>query len=85
MTDAGVARFVTLEERLEIGNVVLNFAAVLVTIARRLLAFAWQEFRLMELLMGNADHVLTSRAILDAIWGLEYTGDPGRLAAVHML
>ena len=45
---------------------------------------ALQEYRLLELLMINADHVVTSREILDALWGREFTGDPGTIA-VHML
>ena len=84
MTDANVDRSVAPSDRLEVGDVVLNRAAHLVTVAGRSLALARQEFRLLELLMTNADHVLTSRAILDAIWGPEYSGDPGTLA-VHML
>ena len=84
MTDANVDRSVAPQERLEVGDVVLNRAAHLVTVAGRSLALARQEFRLLELLMTNADHVLSSRTILDAIWGPEYSGDPGTLA-VHML
>ncbi|MCW2497589.1 response regulator transcription factor [Jatrophihabitans sp.] len=71
-------------ELLEVGDVVLNRAAFRVTVAGRSLALARQEFRLLELLMSNADRVLTSSAILDAVWGPTFTGDPGTLA-VHML
>lgn len=83
MTDA-VDRTDAPLERLEVGDVVLNRAAHLVTVAGRSLALARQEFRLLELLMEHADHVMSSRAILDAIWGPDYAGDPGTLA-VHML
>jgi DNA-binding response OmpR family regulator len=84
VTDADVDSTDVPSERVEVGDVVLNRAAHLVTVAGRSLALARQEFRLLELLMTHADHVLTSRAILDAIWGPDYSGDPGTLA-VHML
>jgi DNA-binding response OmpR family regulator len=71
-------------ERLIAGDVMLNRAAHLVTVAGRPLTLARQEFRLLELLMSHADHVVTSSVILEAIWGPGYTGDPGTLA-VHML
>ena len=84
MTDANVDRTDAPPERIEVGDVVLNRAAHLVTVSGRSLALARQEFRLLELLMEHADHVMGSRAILDAIWGPDYAGDPGTLA-VHML
>jgi DNA-binding response OmpR family regulator len=84
VTDADVDRTDPVVERLEVGDVVLNRAAHLVTVAGRSLALARQEFRLLELLMANADRVLTTSAILDAVWGPSFTGDPGTLA-VHML
>jgi DNA-binding response OmpR family regulator len=71
-------------DQLVAGDVTLNRAAYLVTVAGRPLTLARQEFRLLELLMENADHVVTSAAILSAIWGPGYTGDPSTLA-VHML
>ena len=71
-------------ERLAVGDVVLNRAAHLVTVAGRPLTLARQEFRLLELLMKHADHVVDSRVILEEVWGPNYTGDPGTLA-VHML
>ncbi|KAK1761880.1 hypothetical protein QBC33DRAFT_564329 [Phialemonium atrogriseum] len=73
VADAGVDRFVTPEDRLKVSDVVLDRAAVLVT-----------KFRLLKLLMSNADPVLTSRVILDRMWEPEYTSDSGKLAA-HML
>ena len=84
MTDANVDSTDAPTERIEVGDVVLNRAAHLVTVRGRSLALARQEFRLLELLMEHADHVMASRTILDAIWGPDYTGDPGTLA-VHML
>jgi DNA-binding response OmpR family regulator len=71
-------------EHLAAGDVVLNRAAHLVTVAGRPLTLARQEFRLLELLMTHADHVVSSNVILEEIWGANYAGDPGTLA-VHML
>lgn len=71
-------------QRLEIGEVVLDRCAHLVTVGGHALPLALQEFRLLELLMLNADHVLPSPAILDSLWGPAFEGDPGTVA-VHVL
>jgi DNA-binding response OmpR family regulator len=71
-------------ERLVVGDVVLDRAAHLVTVNGRPRLLALQEFKLLELLMSNADHVLSPQFLLDELWGTDYTGDPGTLA-VHML
>lgn len=70
--------------RLTAGEIVLDPAAHLVTVDGHPVSLALQEFRLLELLMTNADHVLASRAILDALWGPDFRGDPGTVA-VHVL
>jgi len=67
-----------------IGEVVLDPAAHLVTVDGRALPLALQEFRLLELLMANADHVVPSRTILESLWGAGFSGDPGTVA-VHIL
>jgi two-component system response regulator RegX3 len=66
------------------GDVVLDRAAHLVTVRGHALALAMQEFRLLELLMANADHVVPSSTILHQVWGPEFVGDPGTIA-VHVL
>jgi two-component system response regulator RegX3 len=73
-----------LAERLSLGGVVLDRAALLVTVDGTRLRLAMQEFKLLELLMEHADHVLPTALILDRIWGPGYAGDPGTVA-VHML
>jgi two-component system, OmpR family, response regulator RegX3 len=73
-----------LAERLSLGGVVLDRAALLVMVDGARLHLAMQEFRLLELLMEHADHVLPTALILDRIWGPGYAGDPGTVA-VHML
>jgi two-component system response regulator RegX3 len=66
------------------GDVVLDRAAHLVTVRGHALPLAMQEFRLLELLMANADHVVVSSTILHEVWGSEFDGDPGTIA-VHVL
>jgi DNA-binding response OmpR family regulator len=70
--------------RVVAGEVVLDRAAHLVTVYGRPLHLPHQEFRLLELLMVNADRVLSPQFLLDSLWGADYAGDPGTLA-VHML
>ena len=72
------------EAPLSIGDVVLDRAAHLVLVQGVRLELAPQEFRLLELLMTHADHVLPTRFILDTLWGAGFAGDPGTVA-VHML
>jgi DNA-binding response OmpR family regulator len=71
-------------DRLSVGEVVLDRAAHLVTVRGHGLTLAMQEFRLLELLMTNADHVVPSSVILELLWGRQFTGDPGTVA-VHVL
>lgn len=71
-------------ERLQGGDIVLDRAAHRVTVQGHSLLLALQEFRLLELLMANADHVVASGTILDTLWGPAFTGDPGTVA-VHIL
>lgn len=71
-------------DRLHAGEVVLDRAAHRVTVGGHRVVLALQEFRLLELLMVNADHVVKSTAILDQLWGAQFSGDPGTVA-VHML
>ena len=46
------------EERLHVGDIVLDRAAHLVLVRGQALMLALQEFRLLELLMARADHVV---------------------------
>ena len=68
-------------ERLQGGDVVLDRPAHRVSVRGHTVVLALQEFRLLELLMINADHVVPSREILDSLWGAQFTGDPGTLKA----
>ncbi len=72
------------EESLALGDVVLDRAARLVLVRGRRLQLAMQEYRLLDLLMSRADHVLPTKFILDAVWGPGFHGDPSTVA-VHVL
>lgn len=71
-------------DRLQIGDVVLDRAAYLANINGRRCVLARKEFRLLETLMLNADRVLSSKYLLESVWGTKYVGDPGTVA-VHIL
>jgi DNA-binding response OmpR family regulator len=71
------------EERLTVGAVTLDRAAHLVTVGARAVLLAHQEFRLLDLLMSRADHVVSNEQILRSIWGDGFGGDPGTVA-VHI-
>ncbi len=71
-------------DRLQAGEVILDRAAHRVTVGGHGVLLALQEFRLLELMMANADRVVPSTTILDELWGSQFTGDPGTVA-VHML
>jgi DNA-binding response OmpR family regulator len=73
-----------LPDRLQAGQVVLDRAAHRVTVGGHGVVLALQEFRLLELMMANADHVVPSTTILATLWGSQFAGDPGTVA-VHML
>lgn len=69
---------------LRAGDVDLNVTAHAVSVRGRLVALSLQEFRLLQILLEHADQVMSSRDLLDQVWGQGYLGDPGTLA-VHIL
>lgn len=71
-------------DRLIVGDVVLDRAAHLVLVRDEPVLLPMQEFRLLEALMANADRVLSSRHLLETLWGPAFDGDPSTLA-VHVL
>jgi two-component system response regulator RegX3 len=74
----------TNQEPLSRGDIVLDRAARLVRVRGRSLQIATQEFRLLELFMTHADHVLPNTFILNSLWGPEFHGDPSTVP-VHVL
>ncbi len=84
MTNAAESSVPEDAERLVLGDVVLDRAAHLVLVQGRRLQLAMQEYRLLELLMSHADHVLSTQGIIDSVWGPDFHGDPSTVA-VHVL
>lgn len=60
---------------LSVGHVTLDADAHEVRVDGELVTMPLREFELLELLMCNADRVLTRGQILDRIWGMDYVGD----------
>lgn len=58
-----------MNERLEIGDFVLDRAAHTVTLCSQLLHLTPKEFDLLALLLTNADRVMTHKVLLRTIWG----------------
>jgi DNA-binding response OmpR family regulator len=65
---------------LQAAEIRLDRAAHLVWVKQTPVTLTLLEFRLLETLLENADHVLASAQLLDWIWGPVFSGDPGTLA-----
>ena len=63
-------------ERLEAGDLMIDFARRRVMRGHDELRLTPKEFELLTLLVRNADRVLTHRAILTAIWGGDAVNQP---------
>jgi DNA-binding response OmpR family regulator len=69
---------------LQAAEIRLDRAAHLVWVKHSPVILTLLEFRLLETLLENADHLLASAELLESIWGPAFSGDPGTLA-VHIL
>lgn len=63
------------DDILRVGHIELDSDAHEVRVDGELVTMPLREFELLELLMRNADRVLTRGQILDRIWGMDYVGD----------
>lgn len=63
------------ETLLEIGGIVLDKSAHLVTIDGRPVELSYKEFELLNYFMENAGIALSRERILDAVWNYDYFGD----------
>jgi two-component system response regulator RegX3 len=59
----------------EAGPVRMDVDRHVVTVAGQQVALPLKEFELLELLVRNADRVLTRAQIIDRVWGADYVGD----------
>ena len=66
------------------GDIELNIAAHKVSVNGRPVDLTLQEFRLLQVLLECADHVMTPHELLTAAWGPDYARDSNTLP-VHIL
>jgi DNA-binding response OmpR family regulator len=69
--------------RLEIGPLMLDDEAKLVTRNGDTVDLSPKEFTLLKVMMENAGKTLSTEALLNQVWGADYTGDV-KTVAVHM-
>lgn len=74
--DATVARFVS-------GDLEVDFAQRTVTVAGEQVRLTRIEFDILATLVRNAGRIVTSRMLIDMVWGPEYVGDTSSLR-VHV-
>lgn len=67
------------DDRLAVGDVVLDPAQFKVTVAGSEVRLTLTEFRILQELASNAGNVVTSDELIRTIWGDEYSGDPVNL------
>ncbi|WP_380165252.1 winged helix-turn-helix domain-containing protein [Jannaschia sp. R86511] len=63
------------EALVEAGPVRMDVDRHVVTVKGEAVALPLKEFELLELLVRNADRVLTRGQIIDRVWGADYVGD----------
>ncbi len=63
------------EALVEAGPVRMDVDRHVVTVGGATVALPLKEFELLELLVRNADRVLTRGQIIDRVWGADYVGD----------
>jgi DNA-binding response OmpR family regulator len=70
-------------ERLEVGDLVIEVAAHVATLAGRPLELAPREFALLHALALQAGQVISVDELLAQVWGAEYLGEP-QVVYVHI-
>jgi len=71
------------EERLVLGDIVLDPARHMLTVGGQAVAVAPKEFALLQLLMENSGRVVTRQTLLDKIWGYDFEGEQ-QTVSVHV-
>jgi len=71
------------EERLLIGELLINNTAREVTVAGRPVFLALKEYELLYLLASHRNRVFTREQLLELVWGYEYSGET-RTVDVHV-
>jgi DNA-binding response OmpR family regulator len=71
------------QSRLVVGDLVLDADAHRVTLREAEVELSPKEFVLLKVLMENAGKTLSTEALLNQVWGVDFTGD-SKTVAVHM-
>ena len=69
--------------RIELGDLILDSDAKLVTWHGRNVDLSPKEFALMKVLMQNAGKTLSTETLLNQVWGADFSGDQ-KTVAVHV-
>jgi len=73
----------TLEDKLTIGDAVVNLKSYTVTKNGKSEELTRREFELLKLLAENPGRVFTREELLDKVWGMDFFGD-FRTVDVHI-
>ncbi len=71
------------EERIQIGDLVIDLSGYEVTLAGRPIALTRQEFELLSCLVESQGRMLSREQLLERAWGRDYEGGP-RTVDVHI-
>lgn len=71
------------QERVKIGNVMLDSAAHEVTVDGRSVALTHQEFALLKFLASHRGRVFSRQQLLERVWGVDYYGG-SRTVDIHV-
>lgn len=69
--------------QLRVGDLILDDDAKRVTLEGNKVELSPKEFKLLKVLMKNADKTLSTDVLLNKVWGSDYSGDV-KTVAVHM-
>jgi len=70
-------------ERLQVGDIVLDYGSYTATIGRKALTLTPKEFELLGFFLRMQGRILTRATISEAVWGIEFTGT-SRTIDVHV-
>lgn len=76
-------RFPTKNIRIELGPLILDDSAKIVTLGGKQVDLSPKEFALLRVLMQNAGKTLSTETLLNQVWGTDFDGDV-KTVAVHM-
>lgn len=71
------------QERVKVGNVMLDVAAHEVTVDGRGVTLTQQEFALLKFLASNRGRVFSRQQLLERVWGVDYYGG-SRTVDIHV-